>query len=154
MIDEVIGMLMKRFVFALIMALSLCENGVHADDGHGAQSLGVKIEELVKSTHEWNGQLLPSYPSGQPEIKVLRIKIPAGITLPWHYHPAINAAVILEGHLQLFARSGVTKIFGPGEALVEVVHTVHAGKAIGPDDVEIIVFYAGRKGSPTTVLSE
>ena len=40
------------------------------------------------------------------------------------------------------------------ESLLSTDITVHAGKAIGPDDVEIIVFYAGRKGSPTTVLSE
>ena len=84
----------------------------------------------------------------------MRIKIPSGLTLPWHYHPVINAAVILKGNLELYLEDGRTETFGQGEALVEVVNTVHAGKAIGNDDVELIVFYAGSMGQSSTVLSE
>ena len=147
---------MKRFTFTLVMLLTLPLGAgeIRADDGHGAEKLGVTIKELVNSTKEWDGQSLPEYPDGQAEIKVLRIKIPSGVTLPWHYHPVINAAVILKGNLELYLEDGRTKVFGPGEALVEVVNTVHAGKSIGNDDVELIVFYAGSKGQSTTVLSE
>ena len=53
--------------------------------------------ELVKSTEEWDGQSLPGYPAVQASIKVLRIRIYSGVTLPWHDHPVINAAVILKG---------------------------------------------------------
>ena len=83
--------------FLMLLALPLSPLEVRADDGHGAEKLGVTIKELVNSTKEWDGQSLPSYPSGPPEIKVLRIKIPAGVTLPWRFHPVINAAVILKG---------------------------------------------------------
>jgi quercetin dioxygenase-like cupin family protein len=62
--------------------------------------------------------------------------------------------VILKGNLELYLEDGRTKVFGPGEALVEVVNTVHAGKSIGNDDVELVVFYAGSKGQSTTVLSK
>ena len=48
----------------------------------------------------------------------------------------------------------MTKAFGPGEALIEVVNTVHAGKAVGSEDVDLVVFYAGSQGQPTTVLSK
>ena len=88
------------------------------------------------------------------KMKVLRINIPSGVTLPWHYHPVINAAVVLEGRLELYLKDGTTKSFGPGEALVEVVNTVHAGQAVGPDDVDLVVFYAGSKGQSTTVLAK
>ena len=147
---------MKRFTLTLVMLLTLPLGAgeIRADDGHGAEKLGVTIKELVNSTKEWDGQSLPEYPDGQAEIKVLRIKIPSGVTLPWHYHPVINAAVILKGNLELYLEDGRTKVFGPGEALVEVVNTVHAGKSIGKDDVELVVFYAGSKGQSTTVLSE
>ena len=147
---------MKRAVLTglLLLALPFSPLEIRADDGHGATGLGVTIKELVNSTKEWDGQSLPSYPAGPPEIKVLSIRIPAGVTLPWHYHPVINAAVILKGRLELYTKNGETKAFGPGEALIEVVNTVHAGKAIGSDDVELVVFYAGRKGEPTTVLSK
>ena len=147
---------MKRFTLTLVMLLTLPLGAgeIRADDGHGAEKLGVTIKELVNSTKEWDGQSLPEYPDGQAEIKVLRIKIPSGVTLPWHYHPVINAAVILKGNLELYLENGRTKVFGPGEALVEVVNTVHAGKSIGNDDVELVVFYAGSKGQSTTVLSK
>ena len=147
---------MKKAVLIglVLLALPLSPPDIRADDGHGAEELGVTIKELVNSTKEWDGRSLPSYPAGPPEIKVLSIKIPAGVTLPWHYHPVINAAVILKGRLELYLADGRTKVFGPGEALIEVVNTVHAGKAISNDDVELFVFYAGSKGQSTTVLSK
>ena len=147
---------MKRVALTLVMLLTLPLGAgeIRADDGHGAEKLGVTIKELVNSTKEWDGQPLPNYPDGQAEIKVLRIKIPSGVTLPWHYHPVINAAVIMKGSLELYLKDGRTKTFGPGEALIEVVNTVHAGKAIGHDNVELIVFYAGSKGQSTTILSK
>ena len=145
---------MKRAVLTglVLLALPISPLEIRADDGHGAEELGVTIKELVNSTKEWDGQSLPSYPSGPPEIKVLSIKIPAGVTLPWHYHPVINAAVILKGRLKIYTKDGETKDFGPGEALIEVVNTVHAGKAMGSEDVEVVVFYSGSQGKPTTVL--
>ena len=145
---------MKRVALTLVMllALPLSTREIRAHDGHGAEKLGVTITELVHSTKQWDREALPSYPSGQAEIKVLRIKIPSGVTLPWHYHPVINAAVILKGRLELYTKDGMTKSFGAGEALIEVVDTVHAGKAVGPDDVDLVVFYAGSKGMPTTIL--
>ena len=80
---------MKRVALTLVMllALPLGATEIRADDGHGAEKLGVTIKELVNSTKEWDGQPLPDYPDGQAEIKVLRIRIPAGVTLPWHYLP-------------------------------------------------------------------
>ncbi|KZR88533.1 hypothetical protein MITS9508_02039 [Synechococcus sp. MIT S9508] len=156
MMSWLFGLLMKRVAFTLVMLLAIPLNAreIHAHDGHGAEKLGVSITELVNSSKEWNGQALPNYPAGQAEIKVLRIKIPSGVTLPWHYHPVINSAVILNGRLELYTKDGMTKSFGAGEALIEVVNTAHAGKAVGPDDVDLVVFYAGSKGIPTTVLSK
>ena len=147
---------MKHLHLALACALALpfTIQPTKAHDGHGAAKLGVKVKELANSSKEWDGNRLPSYPEGQPEIKVLRIKIPAGVTLPWHYHPVINAAVVLKGSLKLYLRNGETKTYGAGEALIEVVNTVHAGQAVGADDVDVLVVYAGAKGMPTTVLSK
>ena len=125
-----------------------------AHEGHGASALGVQVEELVDSARQWDGQPLPAYPSGQPQVKVLRIQIPAGVVLPWHTHPVINAAVILRGALELNLKDGTTKVFQPGQAIVEVIDTVHTGKAIGSEDVDVVVFYAGVDGMPTTVLQD
>ena len=147
---------MKRLALTVVFLLTIpLDNQIsRAHDGHGAKSLGVKIEKLADSTRQWDGTLLPNYPQGQPEIKVLRIKIPAGVTLPWHYHPVINAAVILDGTLELYLKNGSKKRYEKGDTLIEVVNTLHAGKAIGNKDVDLIVFYAGEKGQQTTILNK
>ena len=76
------------------------------------------------------------------------------MTLPWHYHPVINAAVILDGTLELHLRNGTKKRYESGDTLIEVVNTLHSGKAVGSKDVDLIVFYAGEKGQKTTILKE
>ena len=147
---------MKRLALTIVFLLTIPLEGQisRAHDGHGAESLGVKIESLANSTRQWDGALLPNYPQGQPEIKILRINIPAGVTLPWHYHPVINAAVILDGTLELYLKNGSKKRYEKGDTLIEVVNTLHAGKAIGNKDVQLIVFYAGEKGQQTTILNK
>lgn len=145
---------MKHIVaLAFLLTLPLGVLPIRADDGHAAHDLGVEVEELVKSSTQWDGKLMPNYPRKQPQIQILRIKVPAGATLPWHYHPVINAAVVLEGALELKLKSGETKSFKAGDALIEVVNTVHSGRASDDSDVDIVVFYAGTKGEPITVLT-
>ncbi len=126
---------------------------VRSHDGNAA-SHGVKIEELANSTKMWDGNTLPNYPGGQPKVKVLRIQVPSGVSLAWHYHPVINAAFILKGTLELKLKDGTKKIYHEGDALIEVVNTIHAGRALGPTDVDLVVFYAGENSMPTTVLAE
>ena len=142
-----------RFV-PLALLLSLSPLPLMAHDGHGAAALGVTVEELVNASQQWDGQPLPDYPRGQPLLKVLRIGIPSGVVLPWHTHPVINAAVILRGTLALNLKDGTTRVFQTGEAIVEVIDTVHTGQAIGAEDVEVVVFYAGVEGVLTTVLQQ
>ena len=126
---------------------------VKSDDGHSA-SHGVTIGKLANSTKMWDGSALPIYPRGQPKIKVLRIQVPSGVTLPWHYHPVINPAYILQGTLEPKLQDGTQKIYRIGDALIEVVNTIHTGKALGPTDVDLIVFHAGEKTMPTTILAD
>ncbi len=138
---------------ALAVLCSTLTLEVKAHDDHGAGALGVEVTELANSSREWDGQTLPRYPSGQPQIKVLKITIPSGVRLPLHWHPVINAAVVLKGALTLELLDGSSHTFHQGEALVEVVNTVHTGRALGTEPVELVVFYAGVEGSPTTVLT-
>ena len=62
--------------------------------------------------------------------------------------------MILRGTLALNLKDGTTRVFRTGEAIVEVIDTVHTGQAIGAEDVEVVVFYAGVEGVPTTVLQQ
>jgi len=107
--------------------------------------------QLVKSTESWNGQPLPAYKTGEPEITILRITIPPRHTLPMHTHPVINAGVLLKGQLTVTTESGQVLHLRLYDPIIEVVDTWHYGKNEGDEPAEIIVFYAGIKGESITI---
>jgi len=109
------------------------------------------VEVLAKSTTTWDGEALPNYPLGTPEITILRIVIPPKTKLAMHEHPYINAGVLLSGELIVTTEDNKTKRLKKGEALVEVVNKWHYGENISDEAAEIIVVYAGEKGKATTV---
>ena len=55
----------------------------------------IEVETLAQTTSSWNGNTLPGYPQGQPQVTILKIIIPPGFELPLHQHPVINAGVLL-----------------------------------------------------------
>lgn len=109
---------------------------------------------MVKSTTSWDGAALPTYPEGTPEVTILRIIIPPGMRLPMHYHPVINAGVLVGGELTVVKDDGQRKHLKAGEALIEVVNTLHYGMNEGSEPAEIIVFYAGTEGGAITKMAE
>jgi quercetin dioxygenase-like cupin family protein len=129
-----------------ILFLLLLPLGLFAKD----QSAPTK-EKLVVSTEAWTGQKLPAYPSGQPEVSILKITIPPGQRLPMHKHPVINAAVVLRGELTLTTGNGKVLHVKAGHSFIEVVNEWHYGANHGSEPLEMIVFYAGVKGTPITI---
>ncbi len=111
----------------------------------------VVVEQLAKSSKSWDGETLPKYPEGQPEVTILRIKIPAGAKLEMHKHPVINAGVLLTGELTVVTEDNKTLHLKTGDSIVEVVNKAHYGKNEGIETAEIIVFYAGVMDKPITV---
>jgi len=111
----------------------------------------IVVEQLAKSTISWDGTVLPAYPEGQPEITILRIKIPAGAQLAMHQHPVINAGVLIAGELTVITEDNKTLHLKAGDSIVELVGTKHYGKNEGNQMAEIIVFYAGVVDKPITV---
>jgi quercetin dioxygenase-like cupin family protein len=109
------------------------------------------VKELVKTTHSWDGKLLPAHLPGQPEVTILRITIPAGTKLHAHSHPVINAGVLISGELTVVTDEGKTLHLKAGDPIVEVVKTVHYGINQGKVPAEIIVFYAGAVDTPLSI---
>jgi quercetin dioxygenase-like cupin family protein len=140
---------------AVTAALAATTLAASPSFSHGTaeeQHLGVVVKQLESTTEQWDRTPLPDYPSGQPELHILKITVPAGVTLPWHHHPVINAAYVLKGQLQVELLNGASHVISAGESLVEVVNTVHRGHALPGSDVEVVVFYAGQPGTPITEL--
>ncbi|AGA33978.1 Cupin 2 conserved barrel domain protein [Thioalkalivibrio nitratireducens DSM 14787] len=132
---------------ALVLVLLLpLSTGLARDGGQ------TEVEVLAQTSRSWDGALLPAYPPGQPEVRILRIRIPAGARLPAHHHPVINAGVLLEGELTVVAEDGERLHLRAGDAIIELVEKWHYGRNEGNVPAEILVFYAGIEGRPVTVL--
>lgn len=140
--------------FALAMLAMLSSPALARDSGPVGTEAAVDVEVLTQTTRSWDGSLLPSYPEGQPEVRILRIRIPPGARLPTHRHPVINAGVLTEGELTVVAENGERLHLRAGDAIVELVDRWHYGKNEGSGPAEIVVFYAGVSGVPITVLEE
>ncbi|MCP5306258.1 MAG: cupin domain-containing protein [Chromatiaceae bacterium] len=111
----------------------------------------VQVDVLAKSEASWNGQELPAYPQGRPEVTILKITVPPHTRLAWHRHTVINAGVLLSGALTVETEDGQILRLVAGESIVEVVGKLHFGRNDGDEPAEIIVFYAGIKGEPVTI---
>lgn len=118
--------------------------------GHEEGEGDLKVTVLAKSSDAWDDKPLPHYPTGQPEITLLKIIIPEGKKTPLHFHSVINAAVLQKGEVDVHMPDGKTKKLKAGDALIEVVDKAHWGENVGQGDAEFLVFYAGEKGEQIT----
>ncbi|MEZ4810521.1 MAG: cupin domain-containing protein [Allomuricauda sp.] len=137
---------MKKFFLSLFLT-TICLLGCRT---HKVAT--TEVVTLAKTTKSWNGTPLPKYLDGAPEVTILKITIPPKTKLPVHKHPVINAGVVLKGKLTVISDTQDTLYLKAGEPITELVNTWHFGENEGNEPVEILVFYAGVKGTPITVL--
>ncbi len=140
-----------RILVALFVILCLQPGcaGIRPAPANGESPV---VKQLTKTTRSWNGDPLPEYPKGQPEITILRISIPAGTKLHTHRHPVINAGLLINGELTVVTTDGKTLHLKAGDPIIEVVNTLHYGINEGKVPAEIVVFYAGVVDTPITVV--
>ena len=139
-----------KAVQLMVGALLLCPAvWCYADTTLGSVE-SIEVEVLSKSTSMWNGQPIPPYAHGTPEISIVRVTIPPGQALPLHEHPFATAGVLLQGHLEVRTPSGQQAELHAGEGLIELVNLPHAGANIGDIPAVILVVYAGIQGEPVT----
>lgn len=138
---------MKKIIFVAFVCIAiLLSSNIYA-----GESGDVETTVLAKSDSSWDGRQLPDYPKGKPEISVLKVVIPPGEQLKPHEHPVINAGILTKGELTVTTKDNKVLRLKPGDALIEVVNTLHYGKNEGDIPAEIIVFYAGTPGVPITI---
>jgi quercetin dioxygenase-like cupin family protein len=136
---------MKKIILGSCIVLFLSIN-VWAEDVNK-----IIVETLAKSSSSWDGEALPDYPNGKPEVTILKIKIPAGAKLEIHNHPVINAGVLISGELTVVTENNKTLHLKAGDSIIELVNKKHYGKNEGMETAEIIVFYAGVENKPITI---
>lgn len=114
------------------------------------QSSSIKVSELLKTANTWDGSPI-IYPQGKAEITGLLVEFAPGAETGWHLHPVPSFGMILEGTLEVTLEDGRVRRLQPGDALAEVVNTIHSGRNVGDTPVKLVVFYAGTVGGKTTI---
>ena len=111
----------------------------------------VEVIELKRTSQSWDGAQLPDYPVGKPELIVKRYIFPRGSKLGWHHHPVMNYGIVQQGELTIIGLNGEEKTVKTGEAVVEMVGTIHHGENRGDKTVVLDMFYISQQGTPIAV---
>jgi len=135
-------------LFIVVMLLILNTSGWAQDYKN------VEVSKVLVSSVTSNGTPLKYLQTDHPEITVLVVRIPPGGSTGWHQHPVPVYAYMLEGTLNVEIKGGQTYIFKKGDAIVEVMNTLHNGYNSGSETVSLVVFYTGAVGVPNVVKRE
>ena len=90
---------------------------------------GVSAEELLKAQTSWDGGAI-SYPKGQIEITSEKIRIEENQVTQFHCHPVPTFGYVLQGAVEVEINNGKKTILTEGESAIEVMRTIHRGRAI------------------------
>ena len=111
----------------------------------------VQATELIRTSQSWDGVDLPNYLQGHPELVAIKYEFPAGQKLGWHHHPVMNFGILVQGELTIVDQNGKEKTVHEGEAVVEMVNTIHHGENRGTKPVVLYMFYLLQEGLPLSV---
>lgn len=110
------------------------------------------ITPLLKTETSWDGGPIV-YPSGDAEVTSVRLHVKESDTATFHCHPIPGLGHIVKGTIEVETIDGKKILLHEGQSIVEVMRTVHRSRAVG-GPAEAILFFAGAKGVPVTVLPE
>jgi quercetin dioxygenase-like cupin family protein len=114
----------------------------------------VKATKIAVATAAANGQRLSYLCSEHPEVTALIVEIPPGGETGWHLHDVPVYAYMLEGAIDVEMADGKSYHFKKGEAIFEVLATLHNGRNSGRKSAKMIVFYTGEEGKPNVTRAE
>ena len=106
---------------------------------------------LLRTDEAWNGDKLPDYLIGKPEVVINKVLIPAKTNLSWHHHDVMSYAYVAKGEINLVIKDGKEKNFKEGDVFCELVGVIHRGENRSDKDCELIVFYPSKVGIPLSV---
>ena len=131
-----------------VAVVTACEKANAQNDDPNNQ---VQSVELIRTDKSWDGVDLPEYLQGRPELVAVKYVFPAGKKLGWHHHPVMNYGILVQGELTIIGRDGKEKVVHEGEAVVEMVNTIHHGENRGTKPVILYMFYLSQKDLPLAV---
>ena len=148
----------RKWMFAAFLALcsaiTVCIGMTACEKAHAENEFPepkVEAEELIRTSQSWDGVELPDYFQGRPELVAVKYVFPPGMKLGWHHHVAMNYGVLVQGELTIMGQDGKTKVVHEGEAVVEMLGTIHHGENRGTKPVILYMFYLSQKDLPLAV---
>ena len=148
--------MMKKMMNWVLAATLICGASVlnsckeaRTQEDNSAQE--VQHTELIRTNQSWDGVELPDYLQGRPELVAVKYVFPAGKKLGWHHHPVMNYGVLVQGELTIIGLDGKKKVVHEGEAVVEMVNTIHHGENLGTKDCILYMFYLSQEGEQLAV---
>ncbi|MBR6276050.1 MAG: cupin domain-containing protein [Prevotella sp.] len=138
-------------VATLVCGASVLNSCKEAKAEEPESAAKVVSTELIRTSQSWDGVELPDYFQGRPELVAVKYVFPAGQKLGWHHHVAMNYGVLVQGELTIIGLDGKTKVVHEGEAVVEMVGTIHHGENRGTKDCILYMFYLSQKDLPLAV---
>ena len=142
---------MTKYAKWLMGGLILCAICIIGCSNVDDADTEVQSIELLRTSQSWNEMDLPDYPQGKPELVAVKYIIPPGKKLGWHHHVAMNHGVLVQGELTIIGHDGKEKSVHEGEAVVEMVNTIHHGENRGSKPVILYMFYLSQKDLPLAV---
>ncbi len=135
-------------LIVLVYGPTSCKEAKAQEDDN---TQNVVSTELIRTSQSWDGVELPDYLKGRPELVAMKYVFPAGKKLGWHHHPVMNYGILVQGELTIIGQDGKEKVVHEGEAVVEMVNTIHHGENRGKKPVILYMFYLTQKGLPLAV---
>lgn len=112
---------------------------------------GVTANVLKKTSVTGNGQIITYPQTDKAEVTAMTVDLAPGAETGWHKHPVPVYAYVVSGDLSVELEDGQHFAYGKGDAIIEVVNTLHNGKNNGAEPVKLAVFYLGAEGIPNVI---
>ena len=139
----------RKWVLAAALICGITTVGLTSCKTVEKSAAKVESNELIRTSQSWDGVELPDYLQG--ELVSVKYVFPAGKKLGWHHHPVMNYGVLVQGELTIIGLDGKKKVVHEGEAVVEMVGTIHHGENLGKKDAILYMFYLSQKDLPLAV---
>ena len=110
----------------------------------------IEVVPLIQTSKGLSGESF-NYLKGEPELRLLRVKIPVGLKTPIHKHPSPMLIHVTRGKLK-HVRGRVINTFRAGDVFVESNHGgEHYVKSIGNKPAILHVGVISVEGLPNTI---
>lgn len=115
------------------------------------------IQELFKANRT-PGARVVAYPKGTPEMRVYRVTIPVGATIPLHTHPSPVVVLVTKGvvtNVRIVDGAEVVSLVEPGDGFLEGhPDEPHYVTNKGSETAEAMVTFASVEGMPNMIRTK